>query len=65
MDPNLQFKILYIAGITNILFLLLVFFSCRCIMGPKLAKFFTSKKWFQKLYRWHCWFWWAFFLSVI
>jgi len=65
MDYQLGVKILYLAGITNIIFLLLTFFSCRCLMGPKLSRWFAQRDWFRRLYKYHCFFWWGFFLSVI
>ncbi len=65
MDYQLGVKILFLAGITNILFLLLTFFSCRCLMGPKITRWLAQQKWFRKFYGWHCFMWWGFFISVI
>jgi hypothetical protein len=65
LDSELGFKILSLAGITNIIFLLLVFFSCRCMGGSKLTQKLFSYPYYQKFYRLHCYFWWGFYLSVI
>lgn len=59
--PNITF----ILGITNIIFLFLVFFTCRCLMGKRLTEFFWKNAWYQKIYSiTHCYWWWLFFISV-
>ncbi|MBT4936146.1 hypothetical protein HOL21_00715 [Candidatus Woesearchaeota archaeon] len=62
---TLGFTILFIAGITNILFLLLVFFSCRCMGGSKITQRLFSKEWYTRFYAKHCYFWYGFFISVL
>ncbi|PIS05468.1 MAG: hypothetical protein COT81_01050 [Candidatus Buchananbacteria bacterium CG10_big_fil_rev_8_21_14_0_10_42_9] len=64
LDPNLAAKIVFIAGLTNIFFLILIFFSCRCLSGKLIAPL-MAKPWFRKFYQWHCWYWWGFFISVL
>jgi len=56
-------KIVLILGITNIVFGLLVLFSCRCMMGTFIKKFFDYN-WYKKFYKYHCYYWWIFFASV-
>ena len=58
-------KLAYIFGILNILFLLLVFFSCRCLVGWKFVNKMLKKGWYRKYYDMHCYYWWLFFASVI
>lgn len=65
INPQLAMTFIKIAGLTNILFLLLTFFSCRCLLGPKISQKLAQYEWFKKFYRWHCYFWWGFYLSVI
>jgi len=61
----LALKILFIFGLTNILFLLLLAFSCRCIGLHKItSKFLTYEK-YRKFYNLHCYYWYGFFISVI
>jgi len=62
---NIALELVFIFGITNIIFLLLVYFSCRCMGGAKVTQKLFSKVWYQKFYSKHCYFWWGFFLSVI
>ena len=64
IDPLLGQKIVYILGITNIVSIILVFFSCRCLLGWKLTARLARFPWFQKFYRYHCWYWWLFIVSV-
>jgi len=57
-------KFIWILGIINIISMLLVFFSCRCLMGPKISRVLVQQKWFLAMYKKHCWYWWIFFVSV-
>ena len=65
IDPILGAKIVFVLGITNIIALFLVFFSCRCLIGLNFVKKMWKYKWYQKFYNSHCYFWWFFFLSVL
>jgi hypothetical protein len=65
IDYAFGIKILFIAGITNILFLLLVLFSCRCIGMSKTTKKLYNYRWFQKFNKYHCWYWYGFIISVL
>ena len=64
ISPDLGWKLGFVLGITNLVGLALVFFSCRCLMGNRLTAFFWSKTWYRTFYRFHCYFWWFLFLSV-
>lgn len=54
----------FILGITNLVFLFLTFFSCRCLMGKPLTEFLWKREWYKKFYVTHCWWWRFFFVSV-
>ena len=58
-------KILFTAGITNIIFILLVFSSCRCLSGSKISNWLFKYSWYKRFYAKHCYLWWAFFISVL
>jgi hypothetical protein len=58
-------QVLFIAGITNLIFLVLVALTCRCITGFKFGIKWLQKSKFKKLYDWHCYYWIGFFVSVI
>ncbi len=57
-------KAIYILGILNIVGLLLVFFSCRCLPGMRWLKPLWGAAWYRAFYRRHCWYWYFFFVSV-
>ncbi len=58
-------EVLFIAGIANLVFLLLVAFSCRCVgMFSLSSRWFNNKK-FMKFYKYHCYYWYGFIISVL
>ena len=57
-------KIVYLLGWLNLAAIVLVFFSCRCLTGPKLFTWLVRFEWYKKFYRTHCWWWYLFFASV-
>lgn len=59
------FQVLIIAGYLNILFMILVLLTCRCIGFWRLTKGLMKYRWYQKLYSKHCYFWYGFFISVL
>jgi hypothetical protein len=65
LSYELGIKILFIAGVTNVLFLLLVFFSCRCLAGPRISNWLFKYDLFRRLYKYHCKLWWGFYASVL
>jgi len=56
--------ILLVAGITNVLFLLLVIFSCRCMGFWRITKWIFGYENYQKFYKFHCFFWYGLIISV-
>ncbi len=60
----ISIKTIYILGISNLVFLVLVLFTCRCFVGTKFYIQLLQKPWFKKFYNFHCWFWRGFVLSV-
>ena len=65
ISAELGLRLIYVFGITNILFLVLVLLSCRCMGVPQITeKLFQSEK-FKRFYKYHCYFWWGFILSVV
>ena len=57
-------QLVYILGIINLVGLILIFFSCRCLVGKRAFNFLNRFSWYQKFYRSHCWWWYVFFASV-
>lgn len=58
-------RIIYITGITNFLFGFIIFTSCRWIPVARLTKGLMKNRFFQKIYKYHAFIWWAFWISVI
>jgi len=62
---GLGLKMLFLAGMANIVFFVLIFLSCRCMGGAKISERLFQDKRFQWFYRKHCFFWWGFIASVL
>ncbi|MEK6885925.1 MAG: hypothetical protein AABX17_03090 [Nanoarchaeota archaeon] len=58
-------RLIFILGITNIISLLVVMSTCRCMGTHKLTLKLYEYKWYQKFYSYHCYYWYVFILSVI
>ena len=58
-------NIILVTGIINLVFVLLLFFTCRFIPRSKLTKSWINQKWFKLLYRYHSYFWWVLIPSVL
>ncbi len=65
ISPELALKVVFAAGITNIVFLLLVLLSCRCMGITPIINRFMGNKNFQRFYSKHCYYWWLFIASVL
>ena len=63
IGPLIAEKAAYLLGYANILGLILVLFSCRCIMGTK-PQTLSKSKFYMKFYSYHCYYWWFFIVSV-
>ncbi|OGY17116.1 MAG: hypothetical protein A2785_00690 [Candidatus Chisholmbacteria bacterium RIFCSPHIGHO2_01_FULL_49_18] len=64
LDPLLSAKLTYILGITNLIGLGLVFFSCRCFVGYRFVEAMMRRPWYRVFYNKHCIWWYVFFVSV-
>jgi len=65
IDPALGAKLVFLLGITNIISLLLVALSCRCVGGARLSKALWKFSWYKRFYNLHCWYWRFFIASVL
>tara|TARA_Y100000310_G_scaffold328271_1_gene396148 strand:- start:376 stop:621 length:246 start_codon:yes stop_codon:yes gene_type:complete len=63
IDPLLAGKISYTLGWLNLFSMFLVLISCRCT-PPFLPQKVRDSKFFQKIFNWHCYYWWLFIVSV-
>lgn len=61
----LSLRLLFILGIINVVGMVCVFLSCRCLVGNSLFNALMKHEWYKKFYNFHCWFWRIFFASVL
>lgn len=64
IDTIFAVKLVYIFGYINLISIFLVLLTCRCLLS-KYFHFLSKYNWFTKLYKYHCYFWWIFILSVL
>ena len=57
-------RLVFVLGITNLIGLLLVLLSCRCMMATFVNKLWKYD-WYKRFYAHHCYYWWFFILSVL
>jgi hypothetical protein len=65
MSTLLATRIIFVLGFVNAITGLLIFFSCRCLPGSSIGKSLMKRPWFQRFFKFHCWLWWIFWLSVV
>jgi hypothetical protein len=58
-------RILFVLGIVNLVTGLAIFLTCRCLPGAKIGKNLMKRRWFQAVFKYHCYIWWIFWASVI
>lgn len=65
MDPLLAIRLVFVLGLVNLLTLLALLLSCRC-MGV-LGLYSRMSRWgpYRRLYRYHCYYWVILGVSVI
>ncbi|NIQ07734.1 MAG: hypothetical protein GWO20_19070 [Candidatus Korarchaeota archaeon] len=63
LDPLLALKLTFILGWINLIGLLLVVLSCRCI-PINLPASLQKTKAYQVFYKYHCYYWYLFLISV-
>ena len=64
IDALLGIKLAAWLGITNIITLILVLTTCRCMFGTIVGRLW-ERPWYQKYYKLHCYFWILFIISVL
>ena len=58
-------QVLIVSGVTNIIFLILVLLSCRCMVTFKITGKLLKYNKFRKFYDMHCYYWYGFIISVV
>lgn len=65
LQPETLVRVVAALGIVNLVLGLLIFFSCRCLPGSRIARNWMQSERYQRFFRYHCYIWWAFWASVI
>ncbi len=65
LQPATLVRVVAALGIVNLVLGLLIFFSCRCLPGSRIARNWMQSERYQRFYRYHCYIWWVFWASVI
>jgi hypothetical protein len=58
-------RVIYALAIVIIVSALLVFFSCRCLPGSRIARTWMQNSKYQRFYKGHCYYWWVLWISLI
>ena len=64
LDPLVATRIIFILGIINLVSVLLIFFSCRCLPGSRIGSKLMKYRPYQRYYKYHCHIWKVFWPSV-
>lgn len=58
-------RVIFVLGIVNVVTGILILLTCRCIAGVKLAGKLMKYPAYQRLFSYHCYIWWIFWVSVM
>jgi len=63
--PIISARIIFIAALINIITILLIYLSCRCLPTSRIGKNWMKNATYKNFYKYHCYLWWIFVISVI
>ena len=58
-------RLIFGFGIINLLAVVTLFFSCRCIPGIPVIDRLMKYRAYQRFFRYHCYLWWVLLPSVV
>jgi hypothetical protein len=58
-------RIVFVTAIINIIAIVLILFSCRCINTWKITSGLNKQPWFKRYFKLHCYLWYVFLPSVV
>ncbi|MFC1902229.1 hypothetical protein ACFLX3_04815 [Chloroflexota bacterium] len=58
-------RLIFIFGIINLVTGALVLLTCRCLVGSNITGKLTNIAAYRRLFKYHCYIWWVFWVSVI
>jgi hypothetical protein len=65
MTAIVQLRIIFVLGILQGITAILILLSCRCFGGISLGAKLLKYPVFRKFYKYHCYLWWPFWISVV
>jgi len=61
----IMLKIVFVTAMINLISVLLVLTTCRCMNMWKLTSSLNKHAWYKRYFRWHCYIWYVFVPSLI
>jgi len=58
-------KLIFYLGILNLIALVFLFITCRCLPMSRVGKNLMTNRYYKKLYKYHCYLWYILGISVI
>ncbi len=58
-------RLIFVLGIINLVTAILVFGSCRCLPGLRIADRLIRYPSYRRFFKLHCYIWWIFWVSVV
>jgi hypothetical protein len=65
ISTGIMLKIIFVTAMINLISVLLVLTSCRCMNMWKLTSGLNKHAWFKRYFRWHCYIWYVLIPSII
>ena len=65
LPAGIMLKIVFVTAIINLLSVLLVLTTCRCMNMWKITSGLNKQAWFKRYFRWHCYLWYIFLPSLL
>ncbi|GBD33810.1 hypothetical protein HRbin34_00104 [bacterium HR34] len=65
MIYKVLYDLVFIMAVVNVIMVLLLALSCRCIVGKKIYELLKKISFYNKIYQYHCLYWKIFFISVM
>ena len=65
MSAIVEARIIFITAMFNIVLMLMILLSCRCMNTWKLTSWLNKQAWFKAYFKWHCYVWYILLVSLV
>jgi hypothetical protein len=65
LSTLVEARIIFITAMINIITILMILLSCRCINTWKITKWINKYAWFKRYFKWHCYIWYILLPSLL